>query len=219
MKRALACLTLLATMLLVGALTGPLTPAVGAAPLAARHNEYGFNVFLIGNSGGASFHSTPMGTVKEAGFRWVRIQLKWYELEPSKGAYNTAPYDTMINAASGSGAKVLVSVVKSPAWANPSRPGALPIKDNTRAFGDTMRYLANRYKGKVQAWEIWNEPNLAGEVGGLVEVRPYFDTLKAGYSGVKAVDPGAVVLFAGLTPTTTTDRNIALDDVQYLKEF
>ncbi len=219
MKRALACLNLLATMLLVGALAGPLAPAAVAAPLAARHNEYGFNVFLIGNSSGAGFNNATMGKVQEAGFGWVRIQLQWRELEPSKGAYNTAPYDTMINAASGAGARVLVSVVKSPAWANPARPGALPTKDNTRAFGDTMRFLAARYKGKVQAWEIWNEPNLAGEVGGLVEVRPYFDTLKAGYSGVKAVDPGAVVVFAGLTPTTTTDRNIALDDVQYLKEF
>ncbi len=219
MKRALACLNLLATMLLVGALTGPLTPAVGAAPLAARHNEYGFNVFLIGNSGGAGFNSTTMGKVKEAGFGWVRIQLKWYELEPSKGAYNTAPYDTMINAASGAGAKVLVSVVKSPAWANPSRPGALPTKDNTRAFGDTMKFLANRYKGRVQAWEIWNEQNLAGEVGGYVEIAPYYETLKAGYTAVKSVTPNAVVLFGGLTPTGVMNPAVAIDDTEYLRRF
>jgi polysaccharide biosynthesis protein PslG len=71
----------------------------------------------------------------------------------------------------------------------------------------------------VQAWEIWNEQNLAGEVGGLVAVAPYFETLKAGYGAVKAVDPGAVVLFGGLTPTGLNDPAVAVDDVAYLRAF
>jgi len=155
--------------------------------------------------------------VNEAGFGWVRIQLQWQELEPSPGNYNTVPYDTMIAAASGAGAKVLVSVVKAPAWAAPSRPGALP--EDPAAFGRTMRYLAARYAGRVQAWEIWNEQNLAGEVGGNVQVAPYFEILKAGYGGVKAADPGAVVLFGGLTPTGLNDPAIAIDDTEYLRRF
>ena len=110
-----------------------------------------------------------------------------------------------------------MSVVKAPAWAAPSRPGALP--EDTRAFGRTMRYLAARYQGRVQAWEIWNEQNLAGEVGGRVDVAPYFETLKAGYGAVKAVDPGAVVLFGGLTPTGLMDPAVAIDDTAYLQAF
>ncbi len=195
----------------------PAPPPLAITPLGTDTLGYGFNVFLVGNSGGANFNTRTMGKVNEAGFGWVRVQLQWSELEPSQGSYNTGPYDTIINAAANGGANVLVSVVKAPAWAAPSRPGALP--ENTAAFGRTMRYLAARYSGRVQAWEIWNEQNLAGEVGGYVDVAPYFDTLQAGYTAVKAVDPGAIVLFGGLTPTGLNDPALAINDVVYLRAF
>jgi hypothetical protein len=179
--------------------------------------QYGFNVFLAGNRAGAGINSFAMGKVQESGFGWVRLQLQWREFEPSPGDYNPLPYDIMIDAAVDAGAKVLMSVVKAPDWASPSRPGALP--DDTGAFERTMAFLAERYRGRVQAWEIWNEENLAGEVGGNVQVAPYFETLKAGYAGVKASDPDAFVLFGGLTPTGLNDPSVAIDDVDYLREF
>lgn len=183
----------------------------------AQHLEYGFNVFLGGNAASAGLNRQTMGKFQQTGFGWVRVQLQWAELEPRPGSYNPAPYDVIVSAAAAGGAKVLVSVVKAPAWAAPSRPGALP--EDTAAFGRTMRYLAARYSGSVQAWEIWNEQNLAGEVGGTVDVAPYFETLKAGYTAVKAVDPGAFVLFGGLTPTGVMDPAVAIDDTVYLREF
>jgi hypothetical protein len=191
--------------------------ALAITPLRTEQLQYGFNVFLAGNSAGGGLNARTMAKVQEAGFGWVRVQLQWQELEPSPGSYNTTPYDIIINAAANGGANVLVSVVKAPAWAAPSRPGALP--ENTAAFQRTMAYLARRYSGRVQAWEIWNEENLAGEVGGSVEVAPYFETLKAGYAGVKSADPSAFVLFGGLTPTGLNDPSIAVDDVAYLRAF
>ena len=195
----------------------PAPPPLAITPLGTDGLAYGFNVFLAGNSQGADFNARTMGKVRESGFGWVRVQLQWSEFEPSPGSYNTAVYDTIIGAASRGGANVLVSVVKAPTWASPSRPGALP--ENTAAFARTMRYLAARYAGAVGAWEIWNEQNLAGEVGGQVAVAPYFETLKAGYGGVKAADPNAIVLFGGLTPTGLDDPAVAVNDVEYLREF
>jgi hypothetical protein len=191
--------------------------ALAITPLLTDGLQYGFNVFLAGNNAGATGNSQAMAKVQESGFGWVRVQLQWRELEPSPGAYNPAPYDIMINAAANGGANVLVSVVKAPDWAAPSRPGALP--EDTAAFERTMAYLAERYRGRVQAWEIWNEQNLAGEVGGNVQIAPYYETLKAGYAGVKSEDPGAFVLFGGLTPTGLNNPSIAIDDVQYLRQF
>ncbi|MGN6360093.1 MAG: cellulase family glycosylhydrolase, partial [Thermomicrobiales bacterium] len=195
----------------------PAVPPLAITPLQTKGLQYGFNVFLAGNAGGAELNSRTMAKVQEAGFGWVRVQLQWSELEPAPGQYDTTPYDYIIGAAASSGTQVLVSVVKAPAWAAPSRPGALP--EDTAAFQRTMRFLAGRYAGKVQAWEIWNEENLAGEVGGHVDVAPYVATLKAGYSGVKAADPQAFVLFGGLTPTGINDPAIAVNDVDYLRAF
>ena len=198
----------------------PAPPPVGAlaiTPLQTAGLQYGFNVFLAGNSAGFGGNSAAMAKVQESGFGWVRVQLQWRELEPSPGGYNPAPYDIMIAAAANSGANVLVSVVKAPDWAAPSRPGALP--EDTQAFERTMAFLASRYQGRVQAWEIWNEQNLAGEVGGNVQIAPYYETLRAGYAGVKSADPGAFVLFGGLTPTGLNDPSVAVDDVAYLRQF
>jgi len=82
-----------------------------------------------------------------------------------------------------------------------------------------MRRVSGRYAGKVQAYEIWNEQNLAAEVGGNVRVAPYLAVLKNGYQGVKKNDPTAWVLFGGLTPTAVNTANVALDDVEYLRQF
>src|SRR5690606_22856123 len=75
------------------------------------------------------------------------------------------------------------------------------------------------YQGKVHAWEIWNEQNLAYEVGGYVDIERYVHLLKAGYTGVKAGDPNALVIFGGLTPNGVNDPTIAIDDVHYMRQI
>jgi len=202
--------------------TGTRIPGGQQLNFPARHIEYGFNTFLIGNSGGIEYNNSTLGKVREAGFGWVRIQLIWRDIEPTKGAYNFAPLDQQIDQAYGAGVNILVSVLKSPDWADPiavsrGRAGSLP--EDQEAFGNLMSLVADRYIGKVQAYEIWNEQNLAGEVGGHVEIAPYVATLKTGYQAVKKNDKSAAVLFGGLTPTGVKDLSVALDDAEYLRQF
>jgi len=76
-----------------------------------------------------------------------------------------------------------------------------------------------RYQGRVDAYEIWNEQNIERETGGgRVAVKPYVDTLKAGYQGVKASDPWAIVIYGGLSPTGINDPNYAVDDAVFLEQ-
>jgi hypothetical protein len=178
------------------------------------HVGYGFNVYLRGDAGGADFTQKTLDTVKDAGFSWVRIQAQWRSLEPAPGQYNFDSLDNQINAASQNGVHLIVSVVKAPTWADAS--GGIP--SDPTSYGALMQQLASRYTGKVQAWEIWNEENLATETGGNVDVGRYVNLLKSGYLGVKAGDQNAIVLFGGLTPTGVNDPSIAIDDVQYLRQ-
>ena len=177
---------------------------------------YGFNVW--GLSSDQAFRDKVYANVQGAGFTWVRQQVVWASMEPQKGSFGndtTAQLDQFVSGANGKGIKILLSVVKSPDWVGAK--GGLPTK--TQDFTDFMTFLTQRYKGKVQAYEIWNEQNYAVETGGKVNVAAYPPILKAGYQAVKKVDPKAVVVFGGMTPTGVNDPSIALNEVDYLRQI
>ncbi|MFS8531779.1 cellulase family glycosylhydrolase [Sphaerobacter thermophilus] len=179
------------------------------------HVGYGFNVFLWGDDQSDALNQKAHEMVKDAGFSWVRVQAQWRELEPAPGSYNPSGLDRIVDSAARNGVKLLVSVVKSPEWAGAN--GGVP--EDPARFEELMRFLAERYRGRVHAWEIWNEQNLAFEMGGYVDIERYVNLLKAGYTGVKAGDPSAIVVFGGLTPTGVNDPTIAIDDVSYLRQI
>src|SRR5262249_45485522 len=83
-----------------------------------------------------------------------------------------------------------------------------------------MQALASRYAGKVQAYEIWNEQNLAREMGsGNVSPSSYLPLLKAGYTGVKAGDPNAMALLGAPSPTGANIPGEVIDDLLYLQQL
>ena len=59
--------------------------------------------------------------------------------------------------------------------------------------------LAARYKGKVDAYEIWNEADESHFFAGGPDPAAYVSALKASYAAIKGADPAAKVVFAPLT--------------------
>jgi hypothetical protein len=183
-----------------------------AFPLKGPHIGYGMNVWLLGQD-----KDRVLGLVKNAGFSWVRQQVGWDVLEPSPGQYQWAELDSVVEAAQRHGIHLIFSVVRAPHWAGVNGTSGLPA--NPAVFGQLMQRMALRYQGRVDAYEVWNEQNIERETGGgRVEVRPYIETLKAGYQGVKASDPWAVVIYGGLSPTGINDPNYAVDDAVFLEQ-
>ena len=155
---------------------------------------------------------------REAGFNWIKQQVWWKFTEPvEKGGYDWAELDKVVGDVSAAGLNLLLSIVQAPEWALEDRDHGPPA--NPADFKDFMAAVANRYFGRVQAYEIWNETNFAREWGVLDEgaYRAYGELLKAGYEGVKGVDPDATVVFGAPTPTGVADPNIAMDDALYLE--
>lgn len=200
------------------------TPPAEASPSVAGSSQqpsgsfaYGFNVYFRGDDQGADFNTRTIKAVKDAGFNWVRVQIAWDQFERAKGQWDPLPIDRMVEQYQGSNVSILASVVKPPQWA--LDPSGNQFLANDSDFQDLMHFLADRYKGKIGAWEIWNEENLASEMGGHVRVQDYGGILEAGYNGVKQGDPNALVVFGGLTPTGVNDPSIAINDLDYLKQF
>ncbi len=177
---------------------------------------YGWNVALRGDDGGQRHNLSTSMAVQQTGFGWVRFQLEWSQFERNPGQWDPLPLDRTIQDLYSSGLKILVTVAKPPEWA--LDPNGKQLLADYSTFQTFMQFVAERYKGKVQAWEIWNEQNLAHEVNGTVRAADYVELLKAGFNGVRAVDQDALVVFGGLTPNGVNDPSIAIDDVQYLNE-
>jgi hypothetical protein len=83
-----------------------------------------------------------------------------------------------------------------------------------------MGQMATRYRGKVQAYQVWNEPNLAVENAGRVANANYYvDMLAAAYDAIKAADPYAIVVSASPSPTETNDPLEAVSDVDFVRQM
>jgi Cellulase (glycosyl hydrolase family 5) len=145
---------------------------------------------------------SPTGqAISDVGARWVRLEFRWNEAEPSKGSYDPtilARYDRAIDTARAAGAKVLVFVNGSPRWASGSRI-AMMKPQNPVDYANFMRFVAARYAGKVSAWEVWNEENTTRFWQSGPSPSAYVPLLKAAYPAVKSADPRAVVVFGGLS--------------------
>jgi spore germination protein YaaH len=157
--------------------------------------------------------------VNEMGFGWIKQQVRWENIEHSRGNYGWGGLDSLANTASAGGANVLFSVVAAPAWARGGKSGIGP-PDNYQDFYNFMGALAAHYKGRVQAYEIWNEQNLSREwEGAPLSASDYVRLLKGAYQAVKAADPNAIVVSGAPTPTGISDGVWAIDDRTYLQQM
>ena len=160
-----------------------------------------------------------LNIIDGAGFHWVKQQVEWKVIQPNgPGDQAFGDLDNIVGAANTTHTKILLSIVQAPLWARvaPDKP----YPRNPADLANFMTLLATHYRGKVQAYEIWNEENFAREVGpGNINPGNYVELLKAAYTAVKAADPSATVLSGAPTPTGVNDPNIAMDDNAYLQQM
>jgi hypothetical protein len=169
----------------------------GPTTITARAAEVGVNVAA---TSGDFFHSPKVyAALRATRPAWVRVFLGWNGLEPARGSYDLGDIENYRHffASLPAGTKIDVDVWGSPAWANGGSGNvATPPVDNADYAG-FVNYVANAFRGRVSAWEIWNEEDNAAWWSGTPA--QYVGLLKAGYSAVKSVDPNASVLVGGLT--------------------
>jgi hypothetical protein len=195
-----------------------------ATPSAANHNpatpalmtspDYGMQVFLFWQEEAAD---RDLRLVKEAGFRWVKQEFAWREIEgEGPGIFNWTNPDRLMDQVDSNGLNVIARVGAQPEWAGGGYPEVGP-PHNYQDFADFLTALVTRYQGRIDAYQIWNEPNLAREWGN----RPpnpaeYTELLKIAYQTIKGIDPNAYVISAGVAPTTRWD-SAAMPDTVFIQ--
>jgi uncharacterized repeat protein (TIGR01451 family) len=157
-----------------------------------------------------------MQLLSAGGFDWMIYYLDWSETEPSKGTYNWRDLDSAIWQAWRYHLKLAVRIDRAPDWARPPGSGETAPPTNPDDLRDFVDAIADRTKvPRIDAYIVWNEPNLASEWGGQPpNAADYVDLLDAAYQGVNG---RGLVVSAGLA--TTNGGADSVDDCTYLQQM
>jgi hypothetical protein len=168
--------------------------------------------------------------LKSVGAEVVRLPVTWHLMEEA-GAGQTADWfwkglDAQVAAVEKAGAKLIIEMAQTPCWASsdpqkrcqdPKYIGYIKYPPtDVNNYGKAFARLAQRYKGRVLAYEIWNEPNFTGNWlpygarpsvsndgdGSFVDLAAaakYAALVKATYSRLKAADPTAKVVAGSIS--------------------
>ncbi|HUW60470.1 MAG TPA: hypothetical protein VMZ06_05645 [Candidatus Bathyarchaeia archaeon] len=163
----------------------------------------------IGIDGALSWYPTDTPEMREhlarlaalAGVNWIRDRLRWREIQPEQDTFaKDTVYDAMAVAQSDCGLKVLQVFHGTPQWATApwAVRGAAESPEATGRFPGDLRHvytfckaMSARFKGRVLAWEPWNEANAHNFGGHTIDEMCAFQ--KAAYLGFKAGVPDVTV--------------------------
>lgn len=162
-----------------------------------------------------------MQMIAAAGIGWIRQKFTWQDIEiRARGNFIDdrndldgdgipdpidawAKYDQIVDLAERYGVQIWARLGTPPAWSQPEGlQGSFAPPADLQDFVNYAVAVAQRYKGRVRHFQIWNEPNLAFEWGEQpVEPERYTELLCRTYRALKAVDPQIVVISGALAPT------------------
>lgn len=159
-----------------------------------------------------------VGHIQTLGLGWVKLLMAWDKVEPTQGSYDWTLWDSVLAGYSDAGIKVLLTISDAPDWARPADDdkNVEGLPEDPATYAAFVSQVAQRYGGKVQAIEIWDEQNLFYAVGGAVNPATYVQLLQQAYQAIKAIDSTIIVVSGGLTPTGAPLPK-AMDDIQYLQ--
>jgi hypothetical protein len=169
------------------------------------------------------FYSTPqvgLRLAQKLHTSRVRANVVWSYVVGSKNSrkrkapkhikYNWSGYDLLIANARPYGIKVqLVLTGPAPAWATGNHKRGV-YKPKARAFKAFASAAAKHFKGKVDRYSIWNEPNYRGWLAPMKSSPKLYRGLYAsGYSAIKRADRKAKVFFGETAPYARGKNSIA----------
>ncbi len=192
--------------------TEPHTPVVHAGV-----NPFGINTFLH-QEVEIEKREQIAELISEAGFVWIRQEFPWEDIEIAdrgdfidrrndpNGVDAWEKYDNIVDIAEANDLQIIARLDNPPSWSR-SQPddviGTTAPPDDYTDFANYAATVAERYKGRIRYFQVWNEPNIFPEWGNQnVSPEQYTELLCETYTAIKEANPDAVVLTGALAPTS-----------------
>lgn len=196
-----------------------LAPAAHAAPRKVPATFFGTVWDSEATGAQEPAKDAQWGTMATSGVEAVRTSFSWMSAQAKAGQpFDFSGTDADVRRAASHGLTLLPVVQYAPPWARayPSRPTSPPRREAD--YAAFLTALVGRYgpsgsfwaenptvpKLPLREWQIWNEPHLrtywdAPARSRWGSPRGYVRLLKAAHRALKAADPGAKLVLAGLT--------------------
>lgn len=207
--------------ILVGAAILALGACASDAPRAPTvfHEDRGLGLELDLTAMAPAQRRQELTQAARLGLRWLRLPVRWADLEPRRGQVDWEALDDAITVAESGGLKVLLSIYTAPAWSrhDPPPPVAWWLCDDVavrtpgaadaapptdpRDLSAFLRRVAARYRDRVSAVELWREPNvLPSWRAAGPDPEDYGRLLTAAALTVRSAAPTWRIVSAGLAP-------------------
>jgi hypothetical protein len=196
----------------------PLEVGIQDDPVFVRHpTAYGGTA-----TGRLVPRTTGIRAARRLRARVLKVNLIWKQValappDSGPGAYDWSYYDRAIDAARLHGLEPQVTLTgQAPGFATADgRPGY--ADPDPALYARFAADAARHFAGRVRRWSIWNEPNWPTSLGPADRAAAiYRELYRGGYAAVKAVDPGATVLFGELAPMGRPEA--AIPPLEFLRE-
>jgi polysaccharide biosynthesis protein PslG len=127
------------------------------------------------------------------------IGVAWSSLEPQRGVFDFANLDAEVAAAQSRRTDILLTLGQPPAWASSSPglnsnygAGASAPPTNIGDWDVYVTAVVTRYKGRIAAYELWNQPDSTGYWSGSTQ--QMIELSAHAFTTIKAIDPLAIVI-------------------------
>lgn len=179
---------------------------------------YGIQAFVWWDHG---FAGRDLDWVQRMAFTHVKQTFAWEDIQPAADSgFLTGRGYEVLSELERRNLRTIIRLSEAPAWAHPSVSGVKDVDyidappDDLSLFGAYCGELARTFAGRVNGYQVWNEPNLAREWGNRPpDAAAYVALLKVCSDAIRQADPAAAIISAGLAPTGTYSPQAMPDDL------
>ena len=132
----------------------------------------------------------------------------WRDIHKGPGQFDWTRLDTLVSKCEGK--RITYVIAATPRWLakHPDNPHEAPwlgkgsnsVPSDLGQWATFTRMLASRYRGKIHAYEIWNEPQLADFLYPYTDVRVLGRMTAMAMASIKTADPDVLLLAASVLP-------------------
>jgi hypothetical protein len=124
--------------------------------------------------------------------KWVLRTLYWNSIENKKGTFDFSGFDDLIDMVNNEGKKIIGILGYQAAWLYPEGKSKKYVSaENIPLFLRYVEETVVHFKGRIHAWQIWNEPNHIFWEG---PNKDFYELSKLTAQKIKEIDPDACII-------------------------